>query len=78
MLENQSLRTVFVMVLLLAFALGMDVALTAYQCIRLHRFSALLALNMLSVGILAFRYSRAIYRRLDREGPASTTLSTHP
>jgi len=63
-LENCSLRRLFVLLLLLAVVLGMDVAITAYQAFLFHRFSWSEALNMLGVGILAFRYSRLIYRRL--------------
>ena len=63
-LENQSVRSIFVWLLLLAFVLGMDVSLTVYQVFRLHHFDWSEALNMLLVGILAARYSRLVYRRL--------------
>jgi len=64
-LENCSLRSVFVWLLMLTFLLGMDVAITVYVAFRYHRFNLGEALNMLAVGILAIRYSRLIYRRLN-------------
>ncbi|MGA9977681.1 MAG: hypothetical protein WBQ08_03405 [Candidatus Sulfotelmatobacter sp.] len=64
MLENCSLRRLFVWLMLLAFVLGMDVAVTAFQVFRFDRLNWAEALNLLTVGILAFRYSRLIYRRL--------------
>ena len=63
-LENCPLRRLFVMVLLIAFVLGTDVSVIAYQAFRFHHFNWTEALNMLAMGILAFRYSRLIYRRL--------------
>jgi hypothetical protein len=65
-LESQSLRTIFVSLLILVFLLGMDVAVTAYDIFRFHHFSWSEGANMLLVGVLAFRYSRLVYRRLNR------------
>lgn len=63
-LETCSLRRLFAWLILLVFVLGADVAITAYPAFRFHRFDWTEALNMLAVGIVAFRYSRLIYRRL--------------
>jgi len=65
-LENCSLHRAFLLVVLLAVVLGIDVAITAYQVFLFHRFNWAEAANMLLAGVLAFRYSRAIYRRLPR------------
>lgn len=65
-LENQSLRSIFVSLLLLVFFLGTDVAVTAYNVFRFHRFDWFEGTYMLFVGILALRYSRLVYRRLSR------------
>jgi len=62
MLERQSLRSVFVWIVILAFVLGMDVAVTAYQILRTHHLNWSEGTNMLLVGVLAFRYSRLVYR----------------
>jgi hypothetical protein len=65
-LESLSLRSIFVSLLLLVFFLGADVALTAYQTLRFHHFDWLEGVNMLLFGVLGFRYSRLVYRRLSR------------
>jgi len=64
-LENCSDRWLFVGTVLLVFVLGMDVAVTIYQAFLFHRFNWTEALNMVAVGIVACRYSRLIYRRLN-------------
>jgi len=64
-LENCSLRRLFVWLLLLTLVLGGNIALTLYAAFRLHHFNWGEALNMLGVSILAIRYSRLIYRRLN-------------
>ncbi len=56
----------FLWLLPLVFMIGADAALLAYQIFHLHRFSWTLALNLLSLAVLAYRYGRLIYRRLDR------------
>jgi hypothetical protein len=66
MLESQSLRSVFVWLLILTFVLGAGFALTAYQVFQLHRFNWLEAANLLLWGVMALRYSRLVYRRLRR------------
>jgi hypothetical protein len=63
-LENSSLRRLFVWLLLFVFLLGMDVFAIAYQVLRLRHLNWSIVLNLLTLGVLAFRYSRAIYRRL--------------
>ena len=65
-LDNQSLRSLFVWLLVLAFVLGADVAIAAYQALHSHRFDWMEGGNMLLVGVLTFRYSRLVYRRLSR------------
>lgn len=63
-LENQSLRSVFLWLLVSLFVLGADAALAMYQFFHLHRFNwsdlALLAL----LGINSCRLARIVYRRL--------------
>jgi hypothetical protein len=63
-LESQSLRSIFIWLLILTFVLGADVAVTAYQIFHLHRFNWTEAANMALVGVLGFRYSRLIYRKI--------------
>jgi hypothetical protein len=65
-LETQSLRSVFVWLLLDLFMLGMLTSMMLYDAFRLHRFSWSNAM-LLPVFILpAVRYSRLVYRRLGR------------
>jgi hypothetical protein len=64
-LENQSLRSIFCYTLAAVFLSGAEVALGAYQILRLHRFSwGIFAGNFLILGPLVFRGTRLIYRRL--------------
>jgi hypothetical protein len=65
-LENQSLRSVFLWLLPLIFLLGADTAITAYQIFHLHRFNWSIIFNLPVVGLISFRYARIIYRRLGR------------
>ena len=65
-LENQSVRTVFLWLLPLLFLLGAETLLEAYDIFRLHRFNWSIAFNLPVIGLLAFRYARIIYRRLPR------------
>jgi hypothetical protein len=65
-LENQSLRSVFLCLLVLAFILGGGTALAAYQVFHFHRFNWSIAIDFAVVGFLTFRYARMIYRRLGR------------
>jgi hypothetical protein len=63
-LENSSLRSVFLWLLILAFVLGMDAVVVAYQVAHFHRFNWSEALNIFVGCLLAVQYSRAFYRRL--------------
>ena len=65
-LENQSLRSIFVWLLISLFLLGAGITLSTYQLFRLHRFDWSNIATYLILGVIAFRYSRIIYRRLDR------------
>ncbi len=66
MLETQSLRSVFVVLLLDLFMLGMLTSMTIYEAVRLHRFNWSTA-SLFPVFILAvFRYAPLVYRRLGR------------
>jgi hypothetical protein len=65
-LENQSLRSVFVWLLLDLFMLGMITFMMIYDVFRLHRFSWSNAMLFPVFILPAFRYSRLIYRRLGR------------
>ena len=65
-LETQSLRSVFVLLLLALFMLGMLTSVTIYEAVRLHRFNWSTAF-LFPVFILAvFRYAPLVYRRLGR------------
>ncbi len=65
-LENQSLRSLFVWVLVYSFFLGMLITITMYELVRLHHFNWSNAILFLTYILLGFRYSRLIYRRLGR------------
>jgi len=65
-LENQSLRSVFLWLLPLLFLLGADTVIEAYMVFHLHRFNWEISFNLPVVGLLTFRYARMIYRRLPR------------
>ena len=65
-LEAQSLRSVFVLLLLGLFMLGVLTSMMVYDAIRLHRFNWSAAF-LIPVFILAvFRYAPMVYRRLGR------------
>jgi hypothetical protein len=66
-LENQSLRSVFLGLLVSLFVLGAGTALAMYQLFHHHRFdyfsdAPILMIPML--GFYSFRCARIIYRRL--------------
>jgi hypothetical protein len=63
-LENQSLRAVFLWLLPLLFLLGADAGMAAYSILQLHRLDWSIVFNLPIAGVLSFRYSRLIYRRL--------------
>jgi hypothetical protein len=65
-LESQSLRSVFLWLLLLVFFLGADAAVTVYQIFHLHRFHWSIVFDVPIFTFVAFRYARIIYRRLER------------
>ena len=65
-LENQSLRSVFLCLLWLVFFIGLDTALATYQIFHLHRLDRSLVINMAVLTLPAFRYARIVYRRLSR------------
>jgi hypothetical protein len=65
-LETQSPRSVFVVLLLDLFMLGMLTSMTIYEAVHLHRFNWSTAF-LFPVFILAvFRYAPVVYRRLGR------------
>jgi uncharacterized membrane protein YhaH (DUF805 family) len=66
LLEHNSLRKVFVTLLLLMFLLGANAALTAYTAFRLHRFDWSKSPTLLLLIILVMQLSRTIYRQLGR------------
>jgi len=66
LLESQSLRTVFVVLLVDLFMLGMITSMMIYEGLRLHRFNWSNAMLFVVFILPAFRYSRLIYRRLGR------------
>jgi hypothetical protein len=63
-LEHQSVRKVFLWLLASLFVLGADASLAIYQAVRLHRFDWSNLPVFAVLGIICFRYSRIIYRRL--------------
>jgi hypothetical protein len=63
-LENKSLRSVFIWLLLDLFMLGMLAFMMIYDVFRLHRFSWTNAMLLLVFILPVFRFSRLIYRRL--------------
>ena len=65
-LETQSLRSVFVMLLLALFMLGMLTSMTIYEAVRLHRFNWSTAFLFPIFILSVFRYAPLIYRRLGR------------
>ena len=63
-LESQSLRSLFLLLLLLVFLLGAATGLTLYKVIHLHRFNWSSIFNFVVLALLALRYTRLIYWRL--------------
>jgi hypothetical protein len=62
--EHQSVRKMFVWMLISLLVLGADASLEIYQAVRLHRFDWSNLPVFIVLGIICFRYSRIIYRRL--------------
>lgn len=65
-LETQSLRSVFVVLLLDLFMLGMLTSMTVYEAVRLHRFNWSTAFLFPVFMLAVFRYAPLVYRRLGR------------
>jgi len=65
-LENHSLRSLFVVVVVYSFMLGIITSVTTYEVIRFHRFNWTFAFLFPVYILPIFRYSRLIYRRLSR------------
>jgi hypothetical protein len=66
LLETQSLRSVFVFLLIDFFMLGMLSIMMLYRLFRLHSFDWSNAILLIVFIVPAFRYSLLIYRRLGR------------
>ena len=66
LLETQSLRSVFVVLLFDFFMLEMLGFMMVYRLFRLHRFDWSNAILLVVFIVPAFRYSLLIYRRLGR------------
>ena len=65
-LEQQSLRSLFVTVLAYSFMLGMITSISIYEILHLHRINWTFAFLLPVYVFPAVRYSRLIYRRLGR------------
>ena len=65
-LESQSLRSVFVVLLLDLFMLGMLTSMMLYEAVRLHRFNWSTAFLLLVFILSVVRYAPLLYRRLGR------------
>ena len=65
-LETQSLRSVFVALLLAVFMLGMLTSMTVYEAVRLHRLDWSVAFLFPVFVLSVCRYAPLIYRRLGR------------
>ena len=64
LLENQSLRSVFVCLLLGMFIFGADALAALYGFSHFHRLNWVLVGNLLVFGVWALRLARLVYRRL--------------
>jgi hypothetical protein len=64
MLESQSLRSVFLWSLMIAFLLGVDAVSVMWGFFSFHRLHWPIVMNLLLFTILGFRYSRIVYRRI--------------
>lgn len=63
-LEHQSLRSVFSLLLVMMFLLGVIVFMVVYRAVHLHRFEWSQILALAAIAIPCFRSARIIYRRL--------------
>jgi hypothetical protein len=66
LLEGESLRSVFVVLLLDLFMIGMLASMTVYEAVHLHRFDWSRLLLLLVFILSALRYTPVVYRRLGR------------
>ena len=66
LLEHNSLRSVYVWVLVLVFLFGANAALTMYQAFRFHRVGVPESVVLPLLGILILRLARIIYRQISR------------
>ena len=64
-LENHSVRSIFIGLLILLFLFGANTSLVLHQIVRMHRFPSSGAV-LLMLGFLVFRFARIIYRQLGR------------
>lgn len=63
-LETQSVRSVFLSLVILLFILGVNVGIATYILLRLHRAIWLGLPVLIGLGIFCFRSARIVYRRL--------------
>lgn len=75
-LEAMSLRSVFIWLVPTLLLLGVEVALTTYDYFHLHRVSWPIVLNMVVFGLIAYRYTRIIYRSLGHPEKSSSHETT--
>ena len=66
LLESSSLRSLFVLVLVDLFMLGMLTFMMIYEIVRRHPFEWSIAIISLTLLLSAIRYVPLIYRRLGR------------
>jgi hypothetical protein len=67
MLETLSPRSIFILLLLDVFVLGMLISMMVFDFFRFHRFSWMTAGYILLLVIPVFLSSRLLYRRLDAD-----------
>ena len=67
MLEALSPRSIFILLLLDVFVLGMLASMMVFDVFRFHRFSWMTAGYILLLVIPVFLSSRLLYRRLDAD-----------
>ena len=66
LLETQSIRSIFVWLLVDLFMLGALSFMMIYRIFCLHHFDWTNAMLLLVIGLPVIRYSRVVYRKLDR------------
>ena len=64
LMEGQSMRRVFLLLIVLAFALGARICVTLYKVVHLHRFDWEGELSFFVLALLFLRVGLAFYRRL--------------